>query len=110
MSHYQISIRSDFLDNPFAVTAILAHELCHVVEGKRLAAREGAPLPTGKALMEMERTVDLLVFLFQLGEFQMRVAKQNRMTLGYFNQEMFERMHVILCRKQHEWLHHLAHP
>jgi hypothetical protein len=51
--------------------------------------------------MEMERTVDLLVFLYQLGEFQLRVARNRKLTLGYFNQELFERMYVIASRKKH---------
>jgi hypothetical protein len=100
VSRFEIMIRSDFLEDPFAVTAILAHELCHIVEATCLAQRDIAVELKGGALMEVERTVDLLVFLFQLGEFQMRVARHSRMTLGYFNQELFERMYVIASRKQ----------
>ena len=97
---YTIKIRAIFLDDPFAITAILAHELCHVIEARHLAACETDPLPQGKALTELERTVDLLVFLFQLGEFQLRVARESHLSLGYFNQEMFERMYVILERRR----------
>lgn len=100
---YTIKIHTEFLADPFAVTAILAHELCHIVEAKWVSENETAPLPEGKALMEMERTVDLLVFLYQLGEFQMRVARQSRLTLGYFNQETFERMYVIHARKRNTY-------
>ena len=45
------------------------------------------------------RTVDLLVFMYKIGEFQLRVARDQRLTLGYFNQEMFERTQVIVSRK-----------
>ena len=97
---YLIKIRSEFVTDPFAVTAILAHELCHVVENLYLAADKTGPSPAGKALTELERKVDLLVFLHQLGEFQLRVARESRLTLGYFNQEMFERMYMIFERKR----------
>jgi hypothetical protein len=50
---------------------------------------------------EEELTVDLLVFLHGLGEFQMRVARQENFTLGYFSQDNFERMHHIITRLQH---------
>lgn len=100
VSQYVIQIRSEFVSDPFMVTAILAHELCHIIEARHLAESELAPSPKGVELTEMERTVDLLVFLFGLGEFQMRVARDQRATLGYFDQEIFERMHVILSRKR----------
>lgn len=51
-----------------------------------------------KDLLEMERTVDLLVFMFKIGEFQLRVARDLGLTLGYFNQDMFERIQVIISR------------
>ncbi len=100
---YEISIRADFLDDPFAVVAILAHELCHAVHSRCLAPGQDHVSKPGPELLEEERTVDLLVFMFQLGEFQMRVARQRRVTLGYFNQPLFERMHVILGRKRQVW-------
>ena len=40
---------------------------------------------------------------FQLGEFQMRVARQSQVMLGYFNQRLFERMQMILGRKRQAW-------
>ena len=52
-----------------------------------------------EATLEEERTVDLLVFMFKLGEFQLRVARDRRLSLGYFNQEIFERIQVIVSRK-----------
>jgi hypothetical protein len=52
-----------------------------------------------EAALEAERTVDLLVFLFKMGEFQLRVARDKRLTLGYFDQEVFERIQVIVSRK-----------
>jgi hypothetical protein len=97
---HTVTVRSEFLDDPFAVTGILAHELCHIIEARAYGRKPEHGQLSGTALMDMERTVDLLVFLFQLGEFQMRVARDRRMTLGYFNQELFERMYVILSRKR----------
>lgn len=99
---YRIAINSRFLDNPFASAAIFAHELCHVLYSETIDDRPksfGYTLKTEKASLEEERTVDLLVFMFGLGEFQLRVARDTRLTLGYFNQVVFERMHVIVARK-----------
>ena len=45
------------------------------------------------------KTVDLLVFMFKIGEFQLRVLRDQRLTIGYFNQGVFERMQVIVPRK-----------
>jgi hypothetical protein len=98
--HFTIILHSRFADDPFAATAILGHELCHVLEASILAEDPAAAPPQGAALTEMERTVDLLMFFFGLGEFQMRVARERRLTLGYFNQELFERMQVIFSRKR----------
>jgi hypothetical protein len=95
-----IYIKTTFLDDPFAVTAILGHELCHLIEARYLSQRDLSIQLVGKDLMEMERTVDLLVFLYQLGEFQLRVARNRLLTLGYFNQELFERVYVIASRKK----------
>ena len=47
----------------------------------------------------MEQTVDLLVFMFKIGEFQLRVSRDQRLAIGYFNQGVFERMQVIVSRK-----------
>lgn len=100
VASYQIQIREDFLENPFTVTAILAHELCHLIEAKYCSEDECAAAAKGPALLEMERTVDLLVFRFGCGEFQMRTARDSNRVLGYFNQVVFERMAVILRRKK----------
>jgi hypothetical protein len=40
-----------------------------------------------------------LVFMFKIGEFQLRVAREKHLTLGYFNQEIFERIQVIASKK-----------
>ena len=99
---YRIRINEQFLDNPFSITAILAHELCHVIYSEKIdnAVRTtGIVIKTEKAKLEEERTVDLLVFMFKLGEFQLRVARDIRITLGYFNQDVFERMQVIVAKK-----------
>jgi hypothetical protein len=99
---YMIAINERFLDNPFSVAAILAHELCHVVYSERIDSVllwDGNKMKSEKAALEEERTVDLLVFMFKIGEFQLRVARDTRLTLGYFNQEVFERIQVIVSRK-----------
>ena len=99
---YRITISEPFLDNPFSVAAIMAHELCHVVYNERIddtPKSAGYVLKSEKATLEQERTVDLLVFMFRIGEFQLRVARDKRLTLGYFNQEIFERIQVIVSRK-----------
>ena len=99
---YKITINKQYLDNPFSVAAILAHELCHVVYSEKIADRPksvGFRMDTEKASLEEERTVDLLVFMFKIGEFQLRVARDTRLTLGYFDQEVFERIQVIVSRK-----------
>jgi hypothetical protein len=99
---YLIRIKELFLNNPFAIAAILAHELCHVVYLEKIDESQksvGYEFKTEKATIEEERTVDLLVFLFKLGEFQLRVSRDKRLTLGYFNQEIFDRMQVIVSRK-----------
>ena len=59
----------------------------------------GYRLKTEKQALEAERTVDLLVFLFKIGEFQLRVARDERLTLGYLNQTVFERLQGIVSRK-----------
>ena len=99
LNGFRIRIRSEFINDPFAVTAIIAHELCHIIEDQVLSQR-GTKFARekGQALVELERRVDLLMFIYQLGEFQLRVARQSRKTFGYFNQEIFERMYVILQR------------
>lgn len=111
--HYVITINDQFIDNPFAVAAIMAHELCHVVYYERIenliqrdTVNSGLGQPSlwrskaGEDLLQFERTVDLLVCMFKLGEFQIRTSRDRRLTLGYFNQEIFERMQVIVARKQ----------
>ena len=101
-TQYLITIHEQFLDNPFSVAAILAHELCHVIYSERIDAAPGSAgtvLKTEKASLEEERSVDLLVFMFKIGEFQLRAARDKRLTFGYFNQGIFERIQVIVSRK-----------
>jgi hypothetical protein len=101
-SKYMITIHQQFCDNPFAVAAILAHELCHVIYSERISGEAmmvGRILLSEKGSLEQERTVDLLVFMFKIGEFQLRVARDKRLTLGYFNQGIFERIQVIVAKK-----------
>jgi len=100
--YYRITIKEQFLDNPFSIAAIMAHELCHAVYSERIddtPKSVGYVIKSEKATLEEERTVDLLVFMFRMGEFQLRVARDKRLTLGYFNQEVFERIQVIVSRK-----------
>jgi hypothetical protein len=99
---YRMTINEQFLDNPFSIAAIMAHELCHVVYSEKIDDTPksiGYVIKTEKATLEEERTVDLLVFMFKIGEFQLRVARDKRLTLGYFNQEVFERIQVIVSKK-----------
>jgi hypothetical protein len=67
--------------------------------GKTRDNQTGALMLAVKIDRGLNRFVDLLVFLHQLGEFQLRVARKYKLAFGYFNQEIFERMHVILQRK-----------
>jgi hypothetical protein len=99
--YYRITINEKFLDNPFSITAILAHELCHIVYAERIDATSmaGNVIKTDKRTLEDERSIDLLVFMFKIGEFQLRVARDKNLTLGYFNQEIFERIQVIASKK-----------
>jgi hypothetical protein len=102
MGSYLVTIHAHFVDDPFAVAAILAHELCHIVYSQRIEDRPkffGTGAQTEPLTREQERMVDLLVFMFKVGEFQLRVARDRRLTLGYFDQETFERMQVIVSRK-----------
>ena len=99
---YIITINEQFLQDPFAIAAILAHELCHVIHSEKIdrgSGLGGNAIMPGQPPLEAERTVDLLVFMFKVGEFQLRVARDTRLTLGYFDQEIFERMQVIVSRK-----------
>lgn len=99
--HYLISINSQYIDNPFSVAAILAHELCHVVYTERIddGTDTDKTFEHNQATWDAERTVDLLVCMFRLGEFRLRFARDNRISLGYFNLVSFERMQVIVSRK-----------
>jgi hypothetical protein len=114
--HYVITINDQFIDSPFVAAAIMAHELCHVVYDERidsLVKRNpvylGSGQPSlwrskaGEDLLEFERMIDLLVCMFKLGEFQIRTSRDRRLTLGYFTQEIFERMQVIVARKQRKF-------
>jgi hypothetical protein len=99
---YSITIHQQFLDHPFSIAAILAHELCHVVYCEKIqspADSSAYNFQNKKASLEEERTVDLLVFMYQLGEFQLRVARDKRLTIGYFNQTIFDRIQVIVSKK-----------
>jgi hypothetical protein len=99
---YHIKIRTSFIDNPFAVAAILAHELCHVVVFEWLTPDlvDRMERNLNKAeLLEEERLVDLLVFMFGLGQFQVRVSEMTGNTLGYFDQRSFNRMLYIAGKK-----------
>ena len=103
--NYMITINERFLDNPFSIAAIIAHELCHVVNYERIDDMPksfGHRLKSDKESLEEERTVDLLVFMFKIGEFQLRVARDKRLTFGYFNQPVFERIYAIVSRKLNE--------
>ncbi len=89
---YEVLVSNRFLHNPFFVAAIVAHELCHVVYREKIDPEAGFSPTT----LAEERTVDLLVFFHGLGEFQLRVARQCGVTLGYFDQHHFERLFRLL--------------
>lgn len=93
---HRIFINEKFIANPFTVAAILSHELCHVIYAEKIGEPTGFG---GRDTKDIERSVDLLVFLYNLGEYQLRVARESGMRLGYFNQENFERIAVILRNK-----------
>ena len=59
-------------------------------------------LQTPVQKLNEEQTVDLLVFMYRMGEFQLRFARDQHLTLGYFNQDVFDRMQVIVSRKMAE--------
>jgi hypothetical protein len=99
---YTIQIQTQFVNNPFTTAAILAHELCHVVYSERIMDKSewiNGQQPSPVERLNEEQTVDLLVFMYKLGEFQIRVARDKRLTFGYFNQSVFDRMQVIVSRK-----------
>jgi hypothetical protein len=103
---HSITINEQFLDNPFSIAAIMAHELCHIVYYLKIdetPKSAGYVIKSEEATLEEERTIDLLVFMFKMGEFQLRVARDQRLTLGYFNQEVFERIHVIVSKKMNSF-------
>jgi hypothetical protein len=95
-SSHKIFINKALADDPFTSAAILSHELCHIVYSEYIGGRN---VGNTTSQMDIERSVDLLVFLFNLGEFQLRVARDMRLSLGYFNQENFERMMTIIQRR-----------
>ncbi|MEF8847353.1 MAG: DnaJ C-terminal domain-containing protein [Candidatus Paceibacterota bacterium] len=100
--NYTIKINENFLDNPFSIAAIIAHELCHIIYSERIEDKVESTTHSNKNnqnTLEEERTVDLLVFMFKIGEFQLRFARDKRLTLGYFSQDIFERVQVIVSRK-----------
>ncbi len=101
-SYYKITIKEQLLDNPFMISAIFAHELCHVIYNEKLrdqSEKANYYIQIQKATVEEERTVDLLVFMHKIGEYQLRVARDKHLTIGYFHQEIFERMQVFVSKK-----------
>ncbi len=104
-SRYKISIDGTFVHNPFAVTAILAHELAHLVYLENFgflhfqSTEEPPHLSKDKQDREEELTVDLLVFMYKLGGFQIRVSRDRSITMGYFRQDQFDRIYVIAAKK-----------
>jgi hypothetical protein len=109
-SGYKISVNGMFIHNPFTVTAILAHELAHVLYlenfGLRFQSNAEPPhLPKDKRDWEGELTVDLLVFMYKLGGFQIRVSRDRMITMGYFRQDQFDRIYVITMKyyRKRKW-------
>lgn len=108
---YRISIDGTFVHNPFTLTAILAHELAHVVYMENLASlhfQANVDLPNrlkDKQEHEGELTVDLLVFMHKLGGFQIRVSRDRSITMGYFRQDQFDRIYVMAMKyyRKRKW-------
>lgn len=99
---YLITINDQFLDNPFSIAAILAHELSHVIYSEKIEdgpKTVGMRIKSDEGTLDEERSVDLLAFMFKIGEFQLRVARDKRLTLGYFDQVIFERIQIIVSKK-----------
>jgi hypothetical protein len=103
-NRYRILIDGAFVHHPFTVAAILAHELAHIVYLENLASlhfQQNVDLPQllkDKQDCEGELTVDLLVFMYKLGGFQIRVSRDRRITMGYFRQDQFDRIYVIAMK------------
>lgn len=96
----RIYINKVYLDDPICVAAILAHELCHVVHTLHFLQLDTHNQSiSDKQTLEQERMVDLLVFMHRIGGFQIRVSRARQMTLGYFDQETFDRMFVIVLKE-----------
>ena len=110
-SRYEILIDRTFVHHPFTVAAILAHELAHIVYLENLASlhfQSNADLPhllKDKQDCEGELTVDLLVFMYKLGGFQIRVSRDRMITMGYFRQDQFDRIYVISMKyyRKRKW-------
>jgi len=98
-SDYEIMINQKYINNPFFVASILAHELCHIVYNTYLAETENGS--TGfyyrnswgvdDSTTEMEQTVDVLTFVLGLGEFRIR-AKGYGVYMGYLQEPIFNNL------------------
>ena len=100
ISSCKIYINQAYIEDPIFVAAILAHELCHVIYGQHfLQIDKHNQSNNDKQTLEQERMVDLLVFMHRIGGFQIRVSRAKHITLGYFDQETFDRMFVIVLKE-----------
>jgi hypothetical protein len=95
---YFVWINQAYLDNPFTVAAILSHELSHVVHAQYFLQSSQQQSKDSKLQLEDERMVDFIVFMYKLGGFQIRVSKDKLVTMGYFSQQIFDRMYVIVTK------------
>jgi hypothetical protein len=110
-NRYRISINGTFIHNPFTATAILAHELAHVVYSENFgysyfqSNEKRQPLSKDKQDREEELTVDLLVYMYRLGGFQIRVSRDRSITMGYFRQDQFDRIYVMAMKyyRKRKW-------
>jgi len=95
-NRYEIEINTNYLDNPFVIAAIIAHELCHVICSEKFYyGKPDAEEKDKKEKLEEERFVDLLMFMSGMGEFQLRASMDKRTTFGYFDQILFNRIYFI---------------
>ncbi len=106
MTH-RIAIDIGLIESPFAVAAVCAHELCHVISNEHLRSHEsiakrGVILEgsaVGSADIEQEeQRVDFMVCCVGLGHFQVYTRRTAEIHMGYYDQQLFERLIGVAMR------------
>ena len=96
---YEIIINQKYINNPFFVASILAHELCHIVYNKYFYTAEkfsggfyrNSVWDSDASTCDMEQTVDILTFVLGLGEYRIR-AKFYGVFFGYLQEPIFHNL------------------